>query len=204
MLHRFAYILLLILVLAIIPSPLNAEPLPRHMTFELWQTDYDTVYARVPIDVVVTCQSAKRPAPNTWQLVPAPVVNLNGIWYVSILSTHDAMLWCQGVVGYAPMLIEDHDPGLPGSGDRLVLEIAHYQTIMDLNRDKLGLWQPLGVEACGIVSGSSDTFCTGLPITSEVFGYGDGGQRTWWGVNVPGWVTRWGVTGWRYNGPSRP
>ena len=201
---RFAYILLAILILAIMPTPVNADPLPpRHLTFELWQTDYDTVYDRVPIDVVVTCQSANRPAPHTWELVTAPVVNLNGIWYVSILSSHDTMLWCQGEgITYAPMLIEDHDQGLPGSGDRLVLIMDRVQTI-EIGRDKMGLWEPLGVEACGSVSGSGDAFCTELPIASEVFGYGDGGPRTWWGTNMPGWVERWGVTSWRYNGPVR-
>ena len=204
MLHRFAYAVLLILVLAIIPTPVNADLLPpRHLTFELWQTDYDTVYDRVPIDVVVTCQSAKRPAPHTWELIPAPVVQLSGIWYVSILSTHDDMLWCQGDgIMYAPELIEYHDPGMPGSDDRLVLIMDRVQTI-EIGRDKLGLWEPLGVEACGPVSGSGDTFCTNLPIASETFGFGDGGPRVWWGVNVPAWVAAWSVTTWQYNGPVR-
>ena len=206
MLHRFAYATLLILVLAIMPTPLRADPLPpRHMTFELFERTMTGEVIPIGEESAedIACTTYKRTSPTSWQGVPAPVVYLNGRWYVSILSSYDDMLYCtSGITDYAPAWIEDHDPGLPGSGDVLIMDMALVRTF-ELNKDKLGLWQPIAVEACGLVPHTIEQFCTVLPILSEVFGYGDGGPRAAWLVNVPGWVARWAVTSWRYNGPVR-
>ena len=206
MIAKGLLILLLIakLLLLYIPAqPAIASPLPpRHMTFALHvRTLADNVIpAPDHLAQGMNCATYGRISPIAWQGVNAPVVNLNGIWYVSILSTHDDMLYC---IGFAPTWIEDHDPGLPNDGSILIVDMVNVQTI-ELNRDKLGLWQPIAIEACGLVPGTIEQFCTELPVNSEAFGWGDGGPRVWGGVNVPGWVTWWGVTGWRYNGPVRP
>ena len=208
MLAKGLLVLLLIvkvLLIYIPPAPVIAAPLPRHMTFELHVRTLDNQTMPMPdyLAIETECTTYGRISPTAWAGTDAPVVKLSGIWYVSILSTHDDMLYCaSGVVDYAPTWIEDHDPGLPGSGDMLIIDMANVQTI-ELNRDKLGLWEPIAVEACGLVLGTIEQFCTELPIASEVFRWGDGGTRVWWGVNVPSWVSYWSVS-WRYNGQVRP
>ena len=178
--HRFAYVLLAILILAIMPASVKAEPLPpRHLTFHLLARTMTGEVIPIGEEAAadIECTSYKRTSPTSWQGSPAPVVYLWERWNVSILSTHDDMLYCSsGIVDFAPTWIEDHDPGLPGSNDMLIMNIVSGH-VEEINREKSGASRPLGVNGCGIVPGTREPFCTSLLVNSDVFGVGDGGPR---------------------------
>ena len=118
-------------------------------------------------------------------------VTWQGTWYVVLPYGYDYAILCNG---HVPTWVEDHDPGTWEDPAMLILDIETLTTLTVMIASPDDDRRAVGAIGCGPVAGydyPGARVCVALPVNSEVFPELD--YATWWGVNVPSWVTWWHV-----------